>query len=145
MTLPPDLRRAIVEHGRRELPNEACGLLAGDAPAARGGRPTRWLPARNVLASPYRYEIHPDDLVRLALEIDDAGEIVWAIVHSHVGSAAVPSAADLRAWSYPDAFQLVVSLAGPGEPTLRGWRLVDSHLEEVALGEAPLAIRDPDR
>ncbi len=122
--LPATIRAAIVEHCRRELPNEACGLIAGDAPAAAGGRARRWLPARNAIASPFRYELHPDDLVRLVLEIDAADEVVWAIVHSHVASPAVPSATDLREARYPDALQVLVSLAERrlrDGPSVRAW------------------------
>ncbi len=127
--LPVPMRAAILEHCRRALPNEACGLIAGDAPAAVGGRARRGLPARNALESPYRYELHPDDLIRLVLDIDAADEVIWAIVHSHVASAAVPSATDLREAHYPEAILVVVSLAevGPsdsplqGDPSVRAW------------------------
>lgn len=136
ISLPTAMREAIVEHCRSALPNEGCGLVAGDAPPSRGGRPTRWLPARNVLASPRRYELHPDDLVRLTLDIDAVGEVVWAIVHSHVATPAIPSPTDLRQARYPDALQLVVSFAGnlgpTGSPDLRAWRILEGALEEVA-------------
>ncbi len=133
VVVPAAMREAILGHCRRELPNEACGLVAGDAPAARGGRATRWLPARNALASPYRYELDPDDLVRLTLDIDDAGEVIWAVVHSHVASPAVPSLTDVRESRYPDALQLVVSMAAPDAPELRAWRIADATLEEVPI------------
>lgn len=132
VALPEAMHVAIVEHCRRALPNEACGLLAGDAPPARGGHPTRWLPARNAYPSPYRYELHPDDLLRLSLAIDDAGEVIWGIVHSHVASAAVPSPTDLREWRHPEALQLVVSLCAAA-PELRAWRIAGGTLEEVRL------------
>jgi proteasome lid subunit RPN8/RPN11 len=139
IALPKPIREAIVAHCRRELPNEACGLVAGTAPAGRGGHATRWLPARNVHASPYRYEVHPDDLVRLTLDIDDAGEVIWAIVHSHVASPARPSATDRRAWRDPDVVQLVVSMGSGPEPEVRAWRIAAGALDEVPLAEAPLA------
>ena len=137
-SLPADLRDAILDHCRRELPNEACGLIAGDAPFALGGRPRRWISTRNALASPYRFEIHPDDLLRHSLAIDDAGEVVWAIVHSHVSSPARPSASDLREASHPSASQLIVSLdpaeADPatGGASIRAWT-ADGQEVELAI------------
>jgi proteasome lid subunit RPN8/RPN11 len=120
LDLPAAMRAAILEHAVREAPNEACGLIVGDAPWSAGGRPLRWLPTRNALASPYRYEIDPVELLRLTLEIDAAGEVIWAIVHSHVASPAVPSPSDIREALYPEAIQLIVSVA-TGE--LRVWRI----------------------
>ena len=52
--LPAAIRDALVSHARAEYPNEACGLIVGDAPAADGGRALRFEPARNKAASPYR-------------------------------------------------------------------------------------------
>jgi proteasome lid subunit RPN8/RPN11 len=133
------MRDAIVAHARAEEPNEACGLVAGTAPAPEGGTPTRWHPTRNRAASPLRYEVHPDDLLRVSLEIDDAGEVVWGIVHSHVRSPARPSPTDVARAFYPDALHLLVSL-GPAEAdratgaeSLGAWRIVDGEAFEVDL------------
>jgi proteasome lid subunit RPN8/RPN11 len=130
---------AIAAHARAEYPNEACGLVAGTAPPAEGGTPTAWHLARNRAASPLLYEIHPEDLLRMSLDVDDAGEVIWGIVHSHVRSPARPSATDVGLAFYPDALYLIVSLA-EGEAGLAGraesvraWRIVDGAVYEVAL------------
>jgi [CysO sulfur-carrier protein]-S-L-cysteine hydrolase len=112
--LPAAIRDAILAHARAEHPNEACGLIAGTVPAADGGVATAWHPTRNRAASPLRYEIDPDDLLRVSLAIDDAGEVIWGIVHSHVRSPARPSATDIERAFYPDALYLVVSLGDAG-------------------------------
>jgi proteasome lid subunit RPN8/RPN11 len=135
VALPAAMADAIVAHVRAELPDEGCGLIAGDASFTAGGRPLRWIPTRNALASPYRFEIHPDDLLRHSLAIDDAGEVIWAIVHSHVASPARPSATDLREARHPAALQLIVSLdaahADPsaGAPSLRAWTAQGQEIE----------------
>jgi [CysO sulfur-carrier protein]-S-L-cysteine hydrolase len=137
--LPPVLRAEILAHARRELPNEACGLIVGDRPADDGGRPLRWVPTQNALASPYRYEIDPEDLLRLTIETDDDGDMIWGIVHSHVASPARPSPTDLRQSHYPEALYLLVSLdpaeADPttGAESVRAWRIVNGGVHEVAL------------
>ena len=139
VSLPAALRDAIVEHARAAVPNEACGIVVGDRPAADGGVATRWVPVRNALGSPVRYAIDPDDLLRLTIETDDADEVFWAIVHSHVASPARPSPTDLRESHYPDSLYVLVSLAPPeadaasGQPGLRAWRIVDGGVHEVAL------------
>jgi [CysO sulfur-carrier protein]-S-L-cysteine hydrolase len=139
VALPLEVRAAIIEQARRELPNESCGLIVGDLPAADGGRALRWVPTRNAAASPYRYEIDADDLLRLSIETDDRDEVIWAIVHSHVVSPARPSPTDVRQAFYPDALYILVSLdpaeADPttGAERVRAWRVVDGSVHEVAL------------
>jgi len=116
-----------------------CGVIAGTANPADGGAATRWYPARNELASPVLYSIHPEDKLRIFLEIDDADEAFWAIVHSHVRSPAVPSRTDIGLAQWPDSLYVLVSLsdeeADPAtrEPSVRAWRIVDGAVHEVAL------------
>jgi [CysO sulfur-carrier protein]-S-L-cysteine hydrolase len=137
--LPRAIVDAIIAHARAEYPNEACGLIVGDRPAADGGIALRFEPTRNRAASPYRYEIHPDDLLRLSIETDDADHIFWGIIHSHVQSPARPSPTDIGLAFYPDALYLLVSLAADeadpatGEPSLRAWRILDGEVFEVRL------------
>jgi proteasome lid subunit RPN8/RPN11 len=139
VTLPREMRAAMVEHARAAAPNEMCGLVVGDRPPADGGRALRWVPLRNPLASPYRYAIDPEDLLRLTVETDDADEVFWAIVHSHVASPARPSPTDVRESHYPDALYLLVSLdpreadLATGAESVRAWRIVAGSVHEVAI------------
>jgi proteasome lid subunit RPN8/RPN11 len=130
--LPADMVQALIDHARAEYPNEMCGVIVGDRPAADGGRALRWEPTRNRAASPLRYEIHPDDLLRLTIETEDAGHEFWAIVHSHTHSAPRPSLTDVGLAFYPDAIYLLVSLAGY-EPSVAAWRIVDAQVHPVEL------------
>jgi proteasome lid subunit RPN8/RPN11 len=139
VALPRAIREAIVAHARAQAPNEACGIVIGDRAAGDGGQALCWVPLRNSLASPYRYSIDPDDLLRLTIETDDADEVFWAIVHSHTASPARPSPTDLREAHYPEALYVLVSL-DPGEadvPTgaesVRAWRIVDGGVHEVEV------------
>ena len=135
--------QGLIDHARAEYPNEACGLVIGDRPAAEGGSPLRWVPCRNRAASPYRYEIDPDDLLRLTVETEDAGEVFWAIVHSHTHTPARPSPTDLGLAFYPDALYVLVSLAddeadpSSGAPSLRAWRIAGGDVSEVEILVVP--------
>lgn len=133
LTIPRPVAEQILSHARSELPNEACGLLAGDLET---GTATTFHPARNAEASPLRYDVHPDDLVRIVLGIEDAGEDLVAIFHSHTLTSAVPSPTDLRVSQYPDPFYLLATLADPDATpatALRAWRIVDHASTEVPL------------
>lgn len=139
VNLPAAIRDAIVAQARAEYPNEACGLIVGDRPAADGGRALRYAPTSNKAASPYRYEIDPADLLRLTIETDDADEVFWGIVHSHTHTPAVPSPTDVGLAFYPDALYLLVSLSDDeadrvtGDPSVRAWRIVAGAVDEVAI------------
>ena len=132
LELPVALADAVLAHARAELPNEACGLLGGDPATGRVGS---WHPARNALMSPRRFDVHPEDLVRITFEIEDAGEALLAIFHSHPRSPAVPSPTDLRDAAYP-AVHLLATLVDPHAPpadVLRAWRFTSGGSVEVSL------------
>jgi proteasome lid subunit RPN8/RPN11 len=133
LAVPVAVAEMLLAHARAELPNEACGLLSG---SAVDGLVTTFHPARNAEASPLRYSVHPEDLVRITFAIDDVGEDLVAIFHSHTRSPAVPSPTDRRAAMYPDAVHLLASLADADAPpaaALRAWRIRDGEATEVRL------------
>jgi proteasome lid subunit RPN8/RPN11 len=133
LALPSSVADELMRHALEELPNEACGLISG---SVAGGPATKFHPARNAEASPLRYNVHPEDLVRIIFAIEDAGEELIAIFHSHTRSAAVPSATDRRTAMYPDAIYLLASLADPDAPparAMRAWRMYRGQAFEVPL------------
>ena len=133
LRIPRPLADELLAHARAEVPNEACGLLAG---SLAEGLATAYHPARNADASPYVYTVHPDDLVRIVFAIDDAGQDLVAIFHSHTHSPAVPSPTDRRQAQYPDAFYVLASLTNPdadAADALRAWRITDGESSEVPL------------
>lgn len=113
-------------------PNEACGLIAGTAPASTGGRATRFLPLPNAAASPYRYLVDPEAQLQAMLDIDDADEVIWGIVHSHVASPAVPSDTDVGLAAYPESLYLICSLVTE-PPEVRVWSIEGGRVAEVRL------------
>lgn len=133
LTIPGAVADQLLAHARSELPNEACGLLAGDLAS---GTATAFHPARNAEASPLRYNVHPDDLVRIVFAIEDEGQDLVAIFHSHTRSPAVPSATDRRTAQYPDAYYVLATLADPGAApadSLRAWCIRAGESSEVPL------------
>ena len=128
MEIAQDLLDEIVAHARADAPNECCGLIGG-----ADGRATRVYRARNEFESPLRYNVHPQDLIRITNEISDSGEELAAIYHSHPRSEAYPSQTDVNlAANWPDPLYLICSLAGD-EPVVRAFRIRASEIEEVEL------------
>ena len=102
--------------------------------AGSDGRATRVYRARNAEASPLRYTIHPSDQFRITMEIEERGEEIAAIYHSHTASPAEPSQTDINlAENWPDPLYLICSLAEPQAPVVRGFSICDGRVEEVEL------------
>lgn len=133
LTIPRAVADELLAHARAEVPNEACGLLSG---SLADGMATSYHPARNADASPFVYTVHPEDLVRIVFGIEDAGEDLVAIFHSHTHTPAVPSPTDRRQAHYPDCFYVLASLSDPdadATDALRAWRITDGESREVSL------------
>lgn len=132
--LPRDVADAVLTHARAAAPNEACGLIVGSAHLADGGVAQRYVPCRNAALVPARYVVHRDDLLAVLAELDRAGGELWGVVHSHVRSAAVPSATDVAEAAWPAAVYVLASLADPAAVLpLRAWRIVNGAADELAL------------
>ena len=130
--IPGPLREEIVDWLRGALPNEGWGILVAQRTAEDGGVPTLFVGMRNAAKSPYRYYPDSEELLRVMLEIDDADEVVWAVVHSHVESPPYPSPTDIGLATYPEAVYVLASFATE-PPDLRAWTIVGGAVNEVVL------------
>lgn len=128
LSLPRTFADAIVVQARSEHPNEACGLLAGTNSTA-----TKIIPMTNAERSPVIYRIDPREQLRAFNEIEEAGLELVGIYHSHTRSPAYPSDTDVRQAFYPEAAYLIVSLADPERPDLRGYRILEGKVAEITL------------
>jgi [CysO sulfur-carrier protein]-S-L-cysteine hydrolase len=128
MRIRRELVDEIVAHAREDAPNECCGLIAG-----RDGTATAVHRARNAFESPFRYEIHPQDQFRITMQIEEAGEEIAAIYHSHTRSEAYPSQTDVNlARNWPDQVYVICSVADE-EPVVRAFEIRDGEVSETNL------------
>ncbi|HWI21980.1 MAG TPA: M67 family metallopeptidase [Baekduia sp.] len=126
MKIAPDLLELIVEHARREAPNECCGLIAID-----GDEAVDVYEGVNTEASPFRFVIDSATLLKTT-DIEDAGQRI-GIYHSHTRSEPFPSQTDIsQAANWPDAEWLIVGLAGE-EPVVRSFTIDGPAVTEVGL------------
>lgn len=114
----------------RELPNEACGLLAG-----LGGVVQRVYPIENIRRSPVAYEMQPEQQIRTMDEIETRGWELTAIYHSHPSGPPTPSPTDLAEAYYPESLFLICTPDVSGAWRGRAFRIVDG-----AASEAPVEI-----
>jgi proteasome lid subunit RPN8/RPN11 len=126
--ISPDLLAEIVEHARRDAPNECCGLIG-----MRDGAAVSVHPTENARPSRFSFEIDGRVLMRLLDELEDAGNAPGAIYHSHTRSEPFPSQTDINfAAQWPGWEWLIVGLAGD-EPVVRHFRIEDGVVAEVAV------------
>ncbi len=129
MRIARDMVNEIVAHARDDAPNECCGMIGG-----RDGEATSLYRARNADASPLRYTVDPQDQFRIMEQLDERGEELAAIYHSHTASPAEPSQTDINlARGWPDPLYVIVSIADPDSPQVRAFRITDGAVEEADL------------
>ncbi len=126
----------IVEHARAARPAEACGLLGG-----RDGRVETVYPLPNTEESVVRYLAEPQAQMDAMLEIEERGNELVGIYHSHLHAPAYPSPTDVAMAAYPDAVYLIISLMDGNPPTLGAFRIRDGEIEEVDVAiETPVRV-----
>ena len=119
----------IVEHALRDAPNECCGIVSVSAE----GEATEVFEYENLAASPLRFEISGKALITLLNEIEDAGEELGAIYHSHTRSAPYPSQTDINfAANWPGVEWIIVGTAGE-EPLTQSYLIEDGTVREVPV------------
>ncbi|MGH2983331.1 MAG: Mov34/MPN/PAD-1 family protein [Solirubrobacterales bacterium] len=142
MRLSRAIFNELIAHAREEAPNECCGLIGG-----ADGRAQTVYRARNAEANPLRYNLDPKDQFRIMSEIEERGEELAAIYHSHTASPAYPSQTDINLALmdrrengevvgqeplFPGVVYLIASLA-EGEAPLRGFQIDEGGVTEVEL------------
>jgi len=127
LTIARDVVDAILEHARRDHPDEACGIVAGPAGS---DRPERFVPMVNAARSPTFYEFDSGDLLRLYRELEARDEDPVVIYHSHTATEGYPSRTDVAYASEPRAHYLLVSTRDPGTEEVRSFRIVDGVVTE---------------
>jgi proteasome lid subunit RPN8/RPN11 len=135
LVLAGGMREEIIAHALMGFPEEVCGIISGRDGAAVGLHR-----GRNVSPRPRTtYEMDVDTLMK-QIAFDDAGLMLAAIYHSHPAGPPAPSPTDIARAFYPDSVYIICSLADPAQPSLRGFRIVDGTVWEVALPDASVVI-----
>jgi proteasome lid subunit RPN8/RPN11 len=137
MDIASELLDQIVAHAREEAPNECCGVVAV-VPATDGApaQAMRVRAARNIHASPKRFEIAGKDVLAAINEFDEAGWDIGAIYHSHTHTEPRPSQTDINfAASWPGVEWIIVGLADPSAPEIRSYLIEEGGVREVEIGQ----------
>jgi proteasome lid subunit RPN8/RPN11 len=128
--LPAAAYAEMLRHAERGLPNEVCGLIAGET---RGDVKLvrRVYPLSNPDASPSHFSVDPREQLAAVRDMRARGLAPLGNFHSHPGTPARPSQEDIRLACDPQASYLILSLAG--RPALKAFHIEGSRATEEAL------------
>jgi [CysO sulfur-carrier protein]-S-L-cysteine hydrolase len=130
----------LIAHAREDAPNECCGIVAVSHDAAGSGEPARAARvyrAVNIAASPLRFEVDGLELLRAIEAIEDAGQELGAIYHSHTRTAPYPSQTDINfAVNWPRVEWIIVGIADGAAPEVRSYLIDGAEVREIALQES---------
>src|SRR4029079_19503163 len=132
MKISKKLIDEMVAHAREDLPDECCGMIGG-----RDGEATSVVRVENAAHSPLRYEMDPQSKSDALKQIEDAGDELIGIYHSHTRSAAYPSQTDVNeARMWPEQAYVIVSLEDEEAPDVKAYDLADLRIADVELDVA---------
>lgn len=117
----------MIQHARRDYPNECCGVIAG-----KEGKAVRIYPTCNEEKSPVRYRIPAQELFEALKDIESRSWYLIGMYHSHTHTEAYPSPTDVRLAFWPETLYLIVSLTPPS-PTVRAFRIVEGAITEIDI------------
>lgn len=125
LTIRKEFLGKIIAHSRSELPNEACGILAG-----RQGVVEKAYEMTNAEKSPQNFFMDAREQLKVTKEIRNLGLEMVGIYHSHVASHAYPSAHDIELAFYPDVSYAIVSFKDINNPSVRSFKIKDKQITE---------------
>ena len=123
------IRKEILEQTRQiartELPNEACGYLAG-----RDDEITRCYRLNNIDHSPEHFSFDPKEQFEAFRDARSKGLDIIANFHSHPVTPARPSQEDIRLAYDPKILYGIISLAD-GVEILKFFRIMNGKVNPV--------------
>lgn len=118
----------MIEHSKKEFPNEACGILSGSQ-----GKVKKVYEMVNNDKSPQTFFMDAREQLKVMKEIRNEGHEMIGIYHSHVASQAYPSSHDVELALYPEASYVIISIKDKKNPSVRSFKIVEGKIAEEEL------------
>ena len=126
----------ILEHAKKGLPNEACGLLGGYTETDGSQIITDVYLLRNVDESREHFSMDPKEQFAAVKDIRSKGRELLGNFHSHPESPSRPSEEDIRLAYDSKIHYLILSLMEEGNPVLNSF-----HIEKGVVTKETLEIQ----
>jgi proteasome lid subunit RPN8/RPN11 len=123
----------MLAHVRSSQPQEACGLLSGIADKVH-----QVIPIANAEESAFRFKMDPRAQVEAMIKMEETGQQLVGIYHSHPKGPAGPSELDRSEAAYPEAAYLIFS------PWRGEWRCQAFAMHPDAPTEIPIILDDDE-
>ena len=138
LTMERHVYDAMLAAARKAAPLEACGLLGG-----RDERATEFYELVNADASGKHYTMSPEGQFAAVKDMRSKNVRMLAIWHSHPATPARMSGEDLRLAYTPNVVYVILSLATPDRPDIRGFAVNDDSPTQVDI-TIPATQHSPD-
>jgi proteasome lid subunit RPN8/RPN11 len=119
IAIKKDVLDQIIAHAKKDLPNEACGYLAGNDNVV-----THSYQLTNVDHSPEHFSFDPSEQFTAVKDARNKGLQILANYHSHPETPSRPSQEDIRLAYDPEIGYVIVSLAN-AEPVVKSFRIIN--------------------
>jgi len=127
--LPRPLVNKLLAHAQHNPEVEVCGLIGNDQEGKKD-----YYPIDNISKNPScRFLMDAPQQISAMKQMRDKEETLFAIVHSHPKSNAIPSELDIEENSYKSAYYIIVSLNTRGVLEMRAYIQVEGGMQEVDL------------
>ena len=117
----------MIEHAKREFPNEACGFLAG-----KSRKVSKVYRMVNTEKGGMRYSISLKEQFDAARDMRSQDLEMVGIYHSHPNVRPSPSFRDIQLALHPECSYVIVSLIN-GMPEVRSFRIRKGMVEEEEI------------
>lgn len=124
--------KAILEHARKELPNEACGLIAGELDEENKIIKKVYF-LTNIDHSNEHFSLDPKEQLAAIKDMRFNGFVPLGNWHSHPESPSRPSDEDKRLAYDSKASYLILSLMDNENPVLNSFKIEGNNAEKENL------------
>lgn len=127
--LPRPLVNKILSHAQHNPSIEVCGLVGNSA-----GNEKDYYAIDNVSEDPgCRFLMDAPQQIKAMKQMRDRQQELFAVVHSHPTSNAIPSARDIKENSYKDVYYIIISLNTKGVLEMRAYKQQPGSMQEIEL------------
>jgi len=127
--LPRPMVNKLLAHAQQHPEIEVCGLIGNSDTNEKD-----YYPIENVAKNPScRFLMDAPQQIKAMKKMRDRQQQLFAIVHSHPTSQAIPSQLDLDENSYRNVYYIIISLNTKGVLEMRGYVHEDISMRKIDL------------